>query len=298
MIIIMKTFTFLGAALLSIVAQAQIPNAGFENWTTETKETITFHELTGWYTPNMSNAFNNEQEMAAQTQDAYEGVSALKLSNFENKNHMPASAFPMMQAGKDEFTDKFPVSGKITALKGFYKYDYTTAHDSCSMSIMVFRKGLNIGYGEFIGSTKVNNYSAFSAVITYFQDSIPDSASINIFTSVNDLHVGSVLTIDALTLSGSTTGITEYTKPRVKASVYPNPVYGMAGVEFELMQPGTTSVEVYNVLGVLVHVLASNGQFTAGTHRLDWNTENFPEGMYFIKIKQDTAETTVKVLLK
>jgi hypothetical protein len=298
MIMIMKTLTILGAALLSVAAKAQIPNASFENWTTETKENVTFRELTGWYTPNMGNAFNNEQEMATQTQDAYEGVSALKLTNIENKNRMPASAFPMSDAGAGEFIDRFPISGKITALKGFYKYDFTAAHDSCSMSIMVFRKGVNIGYGEFIGSAKVNSYSAFSATVTYFQDSIPDSASINIFTSVNDLHVGSVLTIDALTLSGSNTGTTEYTKPRVKASVYPNPVYGMAGVEFELMQAGTTSVEVYNVLGVLVHVLASNGEFAAGTHRLDWNTGHFPEGMYFVKITQDTAETTIKVLLK
>ena len=269
-----------------------------KNWTTETKESISFHELTGWYTPNIENAFNNETEMATQTTDAFEGLSALRLTNVENKNHMPAAAFPMMEIAKDEFTDRFPVAGKITALKGFYKYDFAAANDSCSMSILVFRNGMNIGYGEFIGNAKVNSYRPFTATITYFQDSIPDSASINIFASRNEMHVGSALTVDAFSLTTANTGIIEATKPRVKAAVFPNPVYGMAGVEFELMQAGTTSVEIYNVLGVLVHVLASNGQFTAGTHRLDWSTENFPEGMYFVKIKQDTAETTVKVLLK
>lgn len=294
----MKTVTILCATFLSALAQAQIPNAGFENWTTESKGSLIFHELTGWYTPNIGNVFNNEPEMATQTTDAYNGQSALKLSNLPNRYNMAASAFPMVEVSKDEFTDRFPVSGKITSLKGFYKYDFAAPHDSCSISVLLYRNGLNIGYGEFIGATKANNYTPFTATVQYFQDSMPDSASINIYASRDDFHEGSVLYVDAFSFTTEATGTNEEIKPRVTAAIYPNPVYGNAAVEFELMKAGTTSVEIYNVLGVLVYVLASNGQFSAGKHRLDWNTSNFPEGMYFVKVTQDTAETTLKVLLK
>ncbi|MES2780873.1 MAG: hypothetical protein V4651_13355, partial [Bacteroidota bacterium] len=128
------TFVLLCSTLMNTgISNAQIPNAGFENWTTETKEGITFHNLNNWYTPNAGNVFNGEPEMATQTNDAHEGTSALKLTNLVNQFKMSATAFPMMEISKDEFTDKFPVTEKITALKGFYKYDFTTAHDSCSI---------------------------------------------------------------------------------------------------------------------------------------------------------------------
>lgn len=294
----MKTITLLCATFFSVFAQAQIPNASFENWTTVTKEGVTYHDVTGWYTPNIANVFNNEPEMATQTADAYEGASALKLSNLPNKYSMSASAFSMIEGAKDEFIDKFPVTGKVTSLKGFYKYDFTGEHDSCGIYLLLFRNGINIGYGEFIGSSKVSEYSPFSVPVQYFQDSIPDSASINIYTSRGDFHEGSVLHVDAFSFTTVNTSLREQTKPRVSVSIFPNPVFGTAGIEFELMQPGTTSVEVYNVLGALVHVLTPNGYFEAGKHRLDWNTSNFPEGMYFVKITQDTAETTMKVLIK
>ena len=285
--------------LLSVPSvYAQIPNAGFEDWSTVTKEGITYQNVTNWYTPNAQNSFFGEPEMAEQTTDAHAGSSALKLSNYANKNNIVASAFPMAETGKDEFIDRFPVSGKITALRGFYKYDYTEAHDSCSISVIVFRNGNMIGFGEFIGSSKVQTYAPFTAIIQYFQDSMPDSASINIYTSRESLHVGSVLTIDELSLLGSATGVKEDAYNSVTASVYPNPVYEMANVEFVQQQPGTTRIAIYNLLGVEVAVLARDETYTAGTHRIHWNTANLPEGMYFVNITQSASEKTIKVLLK
>lgn len=297
----MKTrfFTFLLLTfLLSVMAQAQIPNPGFENWTTSTKENQTIRDPEGWYTPNTLSVFFGEPEMAKQTADAYEGSSALMLMNLANERKTTSFALTFKETAKGENDDKFPVSGKVTAFKGFYKYTYTAPSDSCRMMILLFRNGVTVGSGEFTSGEKVSDYTSFTAPIEYYQDSLPDAATINIFTSVNDFHEGTVLTIDALSLVTPQTGFDDVEEPVLEASVYPNPVYGIAGVQFKQLQQGKTSIAVYNVLGTLVQTLAADEHFAAGTHNVDWDTETLPAGMYFVKVTQDSLEKTIKVLLK
>lgn len=297
----MKTrfFTFLVFTLaLSAITQAQIPNPSFENWISSTKETKTVRDPEGWYTPNTLSVFFGEPEMAKQTADAYEGSSALMLMNLANERKTTSFALTFKESEKGENDDKFPVSGKVTAFKGFYKYTYTAPTDSCRMTILLFRNGVTIGSGEFTSGEKVNEYVSFTAPVEYYQDSLPDAATINIFTSVNDFHEGTVLTVDALSLVTPQTGITDVEEPVLEASVYPNPVYGIAGVQFKQMHQGKTSIAVYNVLGTLVQTLAAEEYFAAGTHNVDWDTASLPAGMYFVKVTQDSLEKTIKVLLK
>lgn len=298
---IMKTkrFTFLFATLFSVItSQAQIPNASFENWATKTIQDKTVRNPVGWYTSNVTSVYFGEPEMAKQTADAYSGNSALMLVNYTNQLEMTANAQTINEISEDEFNEKFPLNNKVVSLKGYYKYDYTAESDSCQILIMLYRNGINIAYGEFSNGIKSNQYTAFEAPIQYFQDSIPDSASISIFASSNRFNDGTVLIIDDLSLTTQATSVAEHSINDIEASVYPNPVYGMAGIQFKQTQSGKTTIAVYNVLGNLVQQLATNEYYTVGNHNIDWETDRLPEGMYFVKITQNEASKTIKVLLK
>jgi hypothetical protein len=279
-------------------SKAQIPNAGFENWKEVTKYEVTYHEVIGWNTPNALNVFSGEDEMAEQTTDAHSGSSALKLTNLANRNNLPAFASAVSPLQDDDFIEKFPVSGKITALNGYYKYNFIGDHDSCSISVLLYRNGITVAAGQFFGSTKRTSFESFSVPVEYFMDSLPDSATINIFVSANNAQQGSVLIVDDLSFTTPSTGVDQQPGQEITASVYPNPVYGMAGISFEQKQPGTTTINVYNILGTKIQSLITNEKFSAGIHHVDWETEGLPEGMYFVKIIQQSVEKTIKVLLK
>jgi hypothetical protein len=292
---------FLAVMLLSITpAFAQIPNASFEEWETINFMGKSFNNVKGWTTSNLMSVFNNEQEMVTQTTDAYEGVSAAKFTNKPNRNNMPASANTSSNATFDQVTDKFALNRKVTALKGFYKYDYTAASDSCSIFVTLYKDSTMVGYGEFVSGNKVNVFTEFTANIQVFDDMTPDSASIWIYTSRDGLKEGSELIVDALTFVGSTpTGLSDNNPGRAfKASVYPNPSSGNAVIEFEQTAPGRTQVIVYDILGNAVAEPSAAQSFHAGNNQVKWDTTPHAPGIYLVKIKQQDAEQTIRVTVK
>ena len=63
------------------------------------------------------------------------------------------------------------------------------------------------------------------------------------------------------------------------AQNYPNPFNPNTNIEFSLPTSGFVSLKVYTLLGVEVMSLV-DGYFTAGVHKIDWNAEHLPNGIY------------------
>ena len=59
---------------------------------------------------------------------------------------------------------------------------------------------------------------------------------------------------------------------------------------------GDVTVEVYNLLGQLVSILAS-GYMEASTYTLTWDATAASSGMYFVKAEADGFTTTQKLML-
>jgi len=77
---------------------------------------------------------------------------------------------------------------------------------------------------------------------------------------------------------------------------YPNPFNPSTSFSLELSSAADVSVNVYNIMGQLVDVLAE-GNLSAQTHNFTWNAEGLSSGVYFIKTQVGADVHTQKVML-
>ncbi|MBI5214936.1 MAG: T9SS type A sorting domain-containing protein [Ignavibacteriae bacterium] len=74
---------------------------------------------------------------------------------------------------------------------------------------------------------------------------------------------------------------------------YPNPFNPSTTVQFNLPEPVTVTLQIYNVLGQEVATLLNNTLYEPGSYVTTWNAGNFGSGMYFYRLtarKQTNGE--------
>jgi hypothetical protein len=69
-------------------------------------------------------------------------------------------------------------------------------------------------------------------------------------------------------------------------------------IEFEQTAPGRTQVIVYDILGNAVTEPSAGQSFHAGNNQVKWDTTPHAPGIYFVKIKQQDAEKTLRITVK
>ncbi len=77
---------------------------------------------------------------------------------------------------------------------------------------------------------------------------------------------------------------------------YPNPFNPSTEIEFSLPESGRISLNVYNVIGQKVSTLI-NGVMEAGTHKVMFNGNNLPSGIYFYRLQTDKTNIVKKMIM-
>jgi hypothetical protein len=77
---------------------------------------------------------------------------------------------------------------------------------------------------------------------------------------------------------------------------YPNPFNASTEIAFDLPINEVINLAIYNVMGQMVAELA-NGRMSAGTHRLIWNAEQLPSGLYYLQLKTENDRQVKKMIL-
>ncbi len=75
------------------------------------------------------------------------------------------------------------------------------------------------------------------------------------------------------------------------AQNYPNPFTTATRINFSLPEGAEVRIDVFNVLGKRVAELVK-GVMEAGKHRVDWQPEGLPSGVYFYRLKANGASKT------
>jgi hypothetical protein len=76
-------------------------------------------------------------------------------------------------------------------------------------------------------------------------------------------------------------------------SVYPNPAYDMANIQFELNESAVVTVELVNTVGQVVYT--NNLGEVNGTQKVQLNTADVAAGMYLVNIKVDGKVNTKRI---
>ena len=94
-----------------------------------------------------------------------------------------------------------------------------------------------------------------------------------------------------------TTPVFEPVKNDLTVVAYPNPVSDMLSLAFTLEKNAAVTVEITDVAGRRVAVLAQHQTMSEGTQTIRWSTVGHPDGLYFYKIVAGNKTGTGKVFL-
>jgi hypothetical protein len=268
----------IAAVLLPSLGTAQIPNAGFENWTTAIPI-----EPTSW----ISTVSNVSKSTTAHTGSlAVQGVTTDAGFGFA----LPATLWSY-----------FPVSQRHAKLQGYYQFA-AVGGDSFSVSILMFKAGLTIGsgYGNFAGTG--SSYVQFSEDIEYYSTESPDTGYIVLSVigpSGGTAHPGSTYLGDDLSFSGTATSIApDAAKPTEFAlsQNYPNPFNPSTIVRGQSPVAGHVTIAVYDALGREVAVLMDENREPGG-YEVRWDASGFASGMYICRMTAGSFLGSTRMLL-
>jgi hypothetical protein len=77
---------------------------------------------------------------------------------------------------------------------------------------------------------------------------------------------------------------------------YPNPFSKQTTIKFNMSKPDKIYLAIYNLDGQEVEVL-KNDVISEGEHKIQWNTDNLPEGIYYCRLQTSEFSSVVKMML-
>jgi uncharacterized protein (DUF1501 family) len=103
-------------------------------------------------------------------------------------------------------------------------------------------------------------------------------------------NINSQLQTLPLVKQGACSGITPPPRPAMELAItnFPNPFTSRTTIQFTI-DGGHTLLQVFDTLGRLITVLA-NKEMVAGTHRIDFDSEGLPPGIYYARLQSGIAQ--------
>jgi hypothetical protein len=80
------------------------------------------------------------------------------------------------------------------------------------------------------------------------------------------------------------------------ASVYPNPFNPQTNIVFDMPESKHVNLIIYDLLGRQVEQLISEN-INAGTHKITWDAEQYPSGIYIVQFNANNISQTQKIVL-
>ncbi len=261
----------------TLTAFAQIPNAGFENWTAGAPD--------GWWTNNIAGI----GVPVTQSHTSHTGSSAARgdvLSIITGAPYSPQIITGVSAGG-------FSVNQRYGSITGYYQFSPQSG-DRILVSAALYKGGLTgtgVAAAGGILANAASSYTQFSVPFQYITSDVPDLCVITFViggpsSSSSTPHAGSYFLLDDLALSGTASAVSDpagLPQSFALEQNYPNPFNPSTNIRFSVAQPGHVSLKVYNVLGVEVASLV-NEQKDAGTFSVNWNAAGMPSGMYLYRM--------------
>lgn len=272
--------------MMGAIAFGQIPNAGFESWSS--------NEPVDWST---SNSITSPFSITGCTKGAPGKASASYLI-LTSKDMFGAIMPGLAAAGKVDFMNDnshggFAFAHRPTTFNGSYKY-VPTGSDNCIIYVVlskwnpITKSRDEISSALFESSLTATSWTSFSLNFIYQSDEIPDTATILLSSSSNDPQDGSALSIDQLSFGGIA-AVNEIAKNTITISVYPNP----SSTQITIDLKETAKIQLYDVLGNVVYEENTQG---AGKNNIDMS--GLSKGNYFLKVSSNNMVDVQKIVVQ
>ena len=91
-------------------------------------------------------------------------------------------------------------------------------------------------------------------------------------------------------------GIEEAVNPMTSTRIYPNPATDVLNIEVNASQASEMNISVYNIMGQ--NVMNQNVNINTGINRPSISTAELNSGIYFVTVKANGFENTMKFIVK
>jgi Secretion system C-terminal sorting domain len=277
------------AFLLSFNLFAQnVPNGGFENWTSGNPD--------NWFADNIASIATP----VTQSSTAHSGSSSAKGAVI---NSIGGLIGPGLLAGPGG--GGFAVTQRFKTVTGYYQLNPIQG-DNLILNFLLFKSGSVIGTGEAILTAAASSWTQFSIDFAYITSDIPDNCELQFAiagpTSSSDYHLGTYFLLDDVNLTGTATSVNDKNIIPAKFSLeqnYPNPFNPSTKIQYNLPENSFVSLKVYNSIGQEVASLV-NTVVPAGSHEITLDASKLNSGVYFYTLKagSDFVQTRKMILMK
>jgi len=297
----MKKLLFL--LLLSVFvsgAYAQIPNAGFENWTSMGPYDTPDH----WGNLNQATAASGVFTVAMGTTAPASGLAFVKLTT-KSVNGIVTPG--IIVSGEIDTTTLRPVSGfafssKPEKLKGKWQFmGYGT--DAATIAAWLTKWNAISQSRDTIATLTttttgmLHTWGSFSIPFEYRSSSVPDTAVILISSSGKAPVKNSFIWVDDLAFDGDAAAVGDkflYTG----LAIYPNPASTYIRINLFSSRDDLAKIILSDNIGN--QVLDVSKEITYGSNQImiDLDSGRIRSGLYFLRVKTTSGDITRKVIIR
>lgn len=270
---------------LSMKTKAQIPNSGFENWTT-----VGGHDsLVGWFSGNAT--------LSTDHYPASIGQYSVKLSNNLPLTNRYSYGYSVTNSANNGCLPSFAVTGHPTQLCGYYKC-FPANNDTIQIGLMLFKNGVWVAGAELTSTDTVAGWTSFCIPISAYSSA--DSATITVAAFYNDTtcampygpYGNSVLYVDNLSFDNLLSSVPENTARKLAFNLYPNPAADFVTLHTQLTQNEELSLFLYNTVGDLV----KSETLKHNTQKI--NLQDLGDGIYLLLIQSKNFIESKRLIIQ
>jgi hypothetical protein len=280
-------------SVLTLILNAQIPNNGFENWTT----VGSYQNPDGWGTMNNSTAASGIFTATVGT-PGNPGSSYLKLTT-QKINNINVNGIAV--SGKLDSITKTPLSGfafdqRPQSLTGSWQHMiFGTSQGSIYAVLTKWNNGTSSKDTVAVASQTLSgmamSWANFSINFAYQSGEYPDTCIIILKASGNNPSQDDYLWVDNLSFSGSVAAVDENASQIFDLEIFPNPVSEIINIRIGNNIDSNSVLSIYNVLGELVY----SEILKPGLHQI--NVYDLEKGIYIINVKSSELLANKKILI-
>lgn len=277
---------------------AQIPNNGFENWTSigaysnpdnwETLNNIT--SLASVYTATKGTPGSPGTSFLMLTSKTVSTtvVNGVAVCGKLNPiTQQPASGFPFTQQPQS-FTGKWQ------------HMIYGSSQGSIKVSLSKWNAITNtreiVATANQTLSGMAMSWATFTINFNYTSSAIPDSCIIFLQASGNTPTNNDYLWVDNLAFNGTVTGLSTFKNAHSTILVYPNPSKDYITIELIDLKESSVKVQLVDVIGKLIKEININN--VHGNYKRELNVTDVEKGSYFLKISSNDISETKKIIIE
>ncbi len=292
-----KLILCISAVFISMtnVSFAQIPNSGFETWTS----VGSYANPANW---DQLNAMTSNMSTYTCTKGTpgNPGTSYLKLvsKNVSMMGIMPGIAVSgMLSTATYQPISGFAYSQRPQNLTGNWQY-MTYGNDTGYIAVYLTQWNTAMNMRDTVAmamqsqSGMVMSWASFSIPLMYMSGATPDSAMIILSSSGTTPVANSYLYIDNLAFAGSVAGIKENKLTALEVNLFPNPSSDKLAVSISNSKITKGQIEISDIQGRKVKFL-NNVDFTSVT---TVDISDLIKGEYIIKLSSSDGIISKKFL--